>query len=263
MNRYTLLKQTVLFLTLSFLVFSCDSTSSDDNGGQPPQIPDLETIQPDISYFTNNNPMKQTDYDHFYEGKNYATLFSGMTSLGNYSAMWLGLTQMEGKKSDGRWIWDFTFPTEEGVFSMVLSARESGNEFLWDMTISMSGGDVNINDYKMFEGRTNMDGSRGSWTFYSMDFEGGHQGPMLVSEWEQKSETEIVIETRFYHENGSEEGLFTYTQSGVNYSLVGNFSDSDTETVTIVWNTDSMVGYLDHNGERKCWNSNFQDTACS
>lgn len=262
MKASTILKQSLLFFALILISVSCSDSTSSDGGGQPPQIPDLEAIQPDISYFTNNNPMKQTDYDHFYEGKNYATAFSSMTSLGSAAHIWPIMMLTEGKKSGDSWVWDFTVPSEEGVFSMVLTSRESGSDFLWDMTISMTGSDVNIKDYKMLEGRSSKDGNRGSWTFHSMDFEGSHQGPVLVSEWDRKSDTEIEIETKFFHENGSEEGRFTYTQNGANYSLVGSAFDSS-EAIRIVWNTDTMLGFIEVGGERKCWDSNFQDTACS
>lgn len=262
MKSSAIFKHSVLSIAFFLFFFSCDSTSSTTDSGQPPQIPDLEAIQPDISYFTDNNPMKQSDYDHFYEGKNYATTFGSLSSLGTASALWPMLMLTEGEKSGDRWIWDFTFPTEDGVFSMVLTSRESGNEFLWDMTVSISDSEVNISDYKMLEGRSSKDGNRGSWTFYSMEFEGSHQGPLLVSEWERTSDTEIRITTRFFHENGSEEGRFTYNQNGANYSLTGSSFDGN-DTINIVWNTDTMSGYIEYGGERKCWNSNFQDTACS
>src|SRR5690625_4914881 len=44
--------------------------------------------------------------------------------------------------------------------AMVLTARDSGDETIWDMTISLSNDEIQIDNYRMIDGRMSKDGSR-------------------------------------------------------------------------------------------------------
>lgn len=256
-----LFKKGILISILSLLVFSCsDNPSSTDE--EAPEFPSFESIQPDVSYFLNNNPQKakQTS-DNFNTGKTIALSLNNFTTYGQiYNGFFQSASGSGAEFKDGEWVWDYSYAYQNESVSIVLTARESGNDLLWDMTWSFQGTEESIDDYTVVEGRTSKDGSNGSWTFNSLDPNSSEEVPVLVTTWERQSETEATIEMTPYDGNTAS-GSFAYTQDGDEHSLTAS-DGSDGET-NVYWNTDTMEGYYETDGERNCWDSNFQDTACS
>src|SRR5690625_2280886 len=74
----------------------------------------------------------------------------------------------EPSRKEGAWVWSFS--TDDPIYggmmppgqymAMVLTARDSGDETIWDMTISLSNDEIQIDNYRMIDGRMSKDGSR-------------------------------------------------------------------------------------------------------
>lgn len=261
MKIHKLLKKGALLAVLSLLLFSCsDNPSSSDD--EAPEFPSFEAIQPDLSYFQNNNPQKtQQTSNNFNNGKTIALSLGSFTSFSQiYAGLFQSASQSGAELEDGRWVWDYGYSYQNESVSVVLTARESGNDILWDMTWSFQGTEESIDDYTVVEGRTAKDGSNGSWTFNSLDPNSSEEVPVLVTTWEKQSDSEVTIEMTYYDGNTAS-GSFIYTQDSDEHLITAS-DGSDGET-NVYWNTDSMEGYYESDGERNCWDSNFQDTTCS
>lgn len=268
MSRYTLLKQSVLFLGLILFSVSCsDSTSSEEDPGRAPEILDFDhiqnSIQPDLSYFEENDPGKQTSYDNYYTGKWTAVGMGYISSLGAVYGFMPTMGLGEPTHKNGAWVWEYSYSDpSSGSISMLFSARESADNVLWDLTISLTNAEISIDNYRMIEGRISKDGNSGSWKFFNFPDESVQDGLFMESLWNRKSDTEVDMETKLYYE-GSQTNWYTYSQNGTSHIMRGGNPDYPSDEVTIIWNTDTMLGSIEMDGERRCWDSNFQDTACS
>lgn len=257
------LKKGFSFVVLMLLIISCsDNSSSPDSEGEAPTLPSLDAIQPDLSYFTENNPQKaKQTANNFNAAKTLATSLSFYASYGQfYGAFFQSAGQSNAEFQDGSWVWDYTYSYEGESVSVVLTSRETGNDFLWDMTWSYQGNQESFDDYTVIEGRTAKDGNSGSWTFNSLEPNSSNEIPVLITEWEKESDTEVSTSTKIY-DSGQEVASFGYSQNGSAFNMTVNDLENQSESI-ISWNTDTMTGYYETDGEQKCWDSNFQDTEC-
>jgi hypothetical protein len=265
MRRFRFLKKAAMITALSLLVFSCSDnpSSSSEEEGEAPEIPSLQSVQPDLSYFLNNNPQKANQTTtNFNTAKTMALSLSSINSFAQiYGGFFQSASQEGADFKDGAWVWDYTYSYGGESVSIVLSSRESGGDILWDMTWSYQGPEQSFDDYTVITGRTSKDGNRGSWTFNSLDADNSEEIPLLESTWEKDGESKITIETNYYSEN-SLIGTYSYNQDGSEFSLSVDDVEEDFDSI-VNWNTETMTGYYESDGEKKCWDSNFQDTACS
>ncbi len=254
-----------MVVVLSLYIASCSDnpSSSSEENGEAPEIPSLQSVQPDLSYFMNNNPQKAKQAaTNFNTAKSMALSLSSITTFGQvYGGFFQGASQGGAEMKDGSWVWDYTYSYGGESVSIVLTSRESGGDIIWDMTWSYDGADGSFEDYTVITGRTSKDGNSGSWTFNSLDETGSNEVPLFESTWEKDGDDNLTIETKYYSEN-SVAGTYGYSQNGSDFSLSVNDSEEDFDS-NIYWNTETMTGYYESDGEKKCWDSNFQDTTCS
>lgn len=255
-----------MITVLSLFMYSCsdDSSPAGPEEGEAPRLPTFDAIQPDLSFFLENNPQKaKQPANNFNAAKQFALSFSSITSFGQvYSGFFQGATQSGAEMEGGAYVWDYDYSYGGESASVVLTSRESGNEFIWDMTISYSGPEGSYDDYTIVSGRTSKDGMSGSWTFNSLSTDGSEEVPFLVSSWEKTGDSQVSIETNYYAESGSLEGSFSYTQEANDFMLeASDFEGGDNSTTQ--WNTETQEGYIEIGGERQCWDSSLQDSACS
>lgn len=275
MKHSSTFKTAILLFAWALIFVSCsDSTSSADDEGTPPDALDFnlisESIQPDLSYFEENDPGKQTSYDNYYTGKWTAIGIGQITSVGALYGFMPTLALGEPSRKDGAWVW--TFSTDDPIYggmmppgqymAMVLTARDSGDETIWDMTISLSNDEIQIDNYRMIDGRMSKDGNRGSWKFHHMPGASSETGLFMEAKWNRTSDDKVDIETQIYNE-GSESNWYTYSQNGNSHVMRAGNPNSTAGDTIIEWNTSTMIGSIQQGSERFCWDSNFQDTACS
>lgn len=263
MKSIKTLKLCIAVLIIAMVGVSCGDDPASSNNGEPPEIPEMENIQPDISYFEDNNPQKSVaNTENFYEARNFAISLSYLSlSTQFYTSFFTGASQEEANFQDGAWVWDYSYSYEGVSFSMVLTAQESGDFINWDMTYSYNDGQNGVEDYTIIEGRTAKDGTEGTWTFNSMD-ETNQEVPAMISEWSSESETEVSISSEFYTD-GEVSETYTYERNGNEFSL--SLTGFDTENdILVIWNTDTMTGYYQlGNDDPFCWDENFQNVSCS
>ncbi|MDR9418456.1 hypothetical protein [Gracilimonas sp.] len=176
-----------LLIVLSLLLNACggdDPASTDD--GDPPQFPEFENIEADLSYFENNSQsLNQENTANFSEAYFYATGLSAVTASGLfYTSFFSSANQSEAEFNDGEWRWEYSYSYEGESVSIVLTSREVGDNILWEMTWSFDDGQGNsFEDYTMIEGSTAKDGSSGSWTFNSLNPDSNQEEPFMETNW--------------------------------------------------------------------------------
>ncbi|WP_234570837.1 hypothetical protein [Rhodohalobacter sp. 614A] len=257
-------KKIAMIAVLALLLVSCgDDSPSGSDDGSAPTLPSLENIQPDLSFFLNNNPQKATQTSaNFSVAKNLALSLSYFSSFGQiYTGFFQGASQSQAEMENGAWVWDYDYSYGGEVASVVLTSRETGNELLWDLTMSYNGPEGSFENYTLISGRTTKDGSSGSWTLNALSSNGSNEVPLLVSEWEKQGDSQINIETNFYGDGGAIEGSYTYTQDASDFMMTVSGLESGSGSA-VHWNTDTQEGYYETDSERKCWDGNLQDTPC-
>src|SRR5690625_3541642 len=276
MKHSSTFKTAILLFAVALLLVSCsDSTSSADDEGTPPEVLDFalisESIQPDLSYFEENDPAKQARYDNYYLGRGVAIQIGYLNSLGAVYGFMPALGLQDPSRKDGAWVWSFSTNDDPmygdimppgHYMSMVLTARDSGEEIICDMTISLSNDEIKIDNYRMIDGRMSKDGNRGSWKFHHMPGASSETGLFMEAKWNRTSDDKVDIETQIYNE-GSESNWYTYSQNGNSHVMRAGNPNSTAGDTIIEWNTSTMIGSIQQGSERFCWDSNFQDTACS
>ncbi|MEX0722188.1 MAG: hypothetical protein WD059_16030 [Balneolaceae bacterium] len=254
----------LLLLTLVYSLFavSCGNDPASSTSEDTPEFPSFEQTQPDLSYF-DNTPQKSEahlDTENYYMAQSYAVGLSGVLMLGQfYSGFFQGADPNESDFRDGSWVWDYTY-SEQGVSAnILLVATDTGNSIEWTMTMSYDYGDGEaVEDYTLIEGSVAKDESSGTWTFNSLDAS-NEEIPALVTTWTQASEDEKEINIDIYDETELS-GTFNYQENGSEFTL--SLSENVEDDITIFWDTDLMIGYLQVGSERSCWDSDFQSVAC-
>ncbi len=248
-----------------------DSTGPDVNE-DPPQMPDIEKAQPDVSFFQENNPQKAAT-DELNETNNYNQ--ARMTVLWNtmffsfgqsYGTLFSQANQEEADFNNGVWEWSYTYNFEGMSASYRTTAEEVGNSVKWATYWSYDDGQGDsVDNYKIFEGTVSNDESTGDWTFNAMDSDLQQEVPFITSTWNYTSDTEKEINLTMYgdaidDESANETATIDFEQNGADFSMDLNFADGEDHLVT--WNTDTSTGSITSDGETVCWDENFQDVPC-
>lgn len=248
-----------------------DSTGPDVNE-DPPQMPNIEKGQPDVSFFQENNPQKAAT-DELNETNNYNQ--ARMTVLWNtvffsfgqsYGTLFSQANQEEADFNNGVWEWSYTYNFEGMSASYRTTAEEVGNSVKWATYWSYDDGQGDsVDNYNIFEGTVSNDESTGDWTFNAMDSDLQEEVPFITSTWNFTSDTEKEINLTMYgdaidDESANETATINFEQNGADFSMDLNFADGEDHLVT--WNTDTNVGSITSNGETVCWDENFQDVSC-
>ena len=263
MYRYT---KYLLFTVLIMGLVACGDDSTGPSPEEAPELPKVqnEQAQPDGSFFENNQP-KLANYDvqaetsNYYEARQVA-LFQGMSSFAFASAYSGFLMAAPGEDpvfEDGLWVWEYSYSYENENVSLKLTAEEVTGGYSWAMYWSYDDGQGNsFEDYKMMEGTVSEDGSEGNWQFNSLDTDTNQEVLAYTSEWKVTSYTEKNMTVRFY-DAGTVTMTTTYDEDNPEHQWV--FSYQNEPDVTLYWNSDTNVGFIEDGDGKRCWDENFQD----
>lgn len=214
MKIYTIRLFSAILLMSLFFWTSCGSDDPVSGmEGNPPALPQFQEIEPDLSYFMNNNPKIQAT-DNFYEGKSYAL---GLAMFGQFSQIYgsfFSSASANGAKfNDGVWTWTYSYEFEGQSVSIELTARELVDSIQWEMNWSFNDGQGNsFENYTMVEGNTAKDGSSGNWTFNSLNPDTNTEEPFMVSEWVRSGDDQYELITTIYDDGVQGEEFYTFTQ---------------------------------------------------
>lgn len=259
-------------MVLFFVSCSDDSTSSiddiDDADIDPeelmesPVVPEASPAEIDLSYFQNNSVEFQEQYVAFLEASGYAQAAGGALMGGlSFGDVFFGLAESsEADFSNGEWEWTYTFDEQGETITLRLSAAEVTDGIEWAMYMSGNFGEFNqsVDEFLFISGFTSSDRSSGNWNYY---YPASGDTPVMSYEWDATSETEYSFTSTINDPDDGTQMLIEYVRSGDENTL--NYSGDDLAAIEVYWNTDTMTGYIEEDGDRRCWDDTFAETACS
>lgn len=257
-------KKLLIFLVAmctTFLVVSCsDDSSTDADLSEAPEVPDAVPVEIENSLFTNNN-VNGEEYAAFNEAGTIAESANGQlmgaTSLGQSFLMFT-----EGREptfEDGVWEWSFSFSEGGDEFSITTTAEEFSGGVEWTVFVSGNIDGESVTDFPFIQGFYSNDNKIGNWQYFSPD---NPSQPFLEYEWETIDEQNYNFSTNFNDLDNGIQSSISYVREGVDNTLEFTGFDASVDVI-VYWNLDSETGYIERDGERRCWDDSFEEVACS
>lgn len=267
----TFRKITCFILLGAFLVTSCNDDPASLQGDNPPEIPPVESMTVDVSTFDNYQQNKEAfgkeSNSNFSQAAIRAFVIKSVVELNLAipKALLAAASESEAEFNDeGEWVWSYTKNAGNETYEVrLVASQENENEINWQFFVTNSA--LDINDKLFFSGTTNADGSQGTWTYYSLMSD--NEEPVSVTDWTVTEDGNVdlrleVVSDRFNNQGDYIEYSFDGTVKNVVYYDAGD--DAITE---LQWNIETNAGYIIapnyNNGDKACWDENFEDTSCS
>lgn len=263
-----LTKYFLVFILMIGMIGCGDDSGTGPDAGETPGFPELEeNNQPDVSFFENNTPAKAIidglqATDNFYTARGQVLGAAFYFAFGQvYGSFFSGADQQNAEFNNGQWEWNYSSTYEGVTVEYRITAEDLGSEMHWEMFWSYDDGQQSLVNYKLVEGTVAKDGSQGTWTFNSLNPDTNQEEPAIESSWSVTSETVRDITTKVYDSDGLQVTV-DYEEDAPEYRMTFTYTDGS-DNVEVYWNTDTSEGYVIQGTTQYCWDSSFQDVACS
>lgn len=262
----------ILFLGL-FLITSCNDNPASSTE-EPPQIPSAQTMTLEMDQFEEQNSQQKAtgvatvqSENAFVNAATRAVIVKGVVdaSLAIPRVLLQAAASAEAEFSeDGEWVWAYSKTAGEHSYEVRLVATEQDEDQVqWDFYITNT--EQGLADQLLFSGISNRDGTKGIWTYYSLEGEVSDEAVSTV-EWTVNGEDDVQLRLEVLPDSSNNPGDYIeYTFDGTIKHAV-YFDASEGATAEIQWNVETHEGFLIaphyNNGEKACWDSELQDIAC-
>lgn len=251
------------FLAVSVL-WGCSGNGTGVDEGEPPQIPEITAAQPDFSYFDDSpKAVSEIQGEHAY-GYAQSTAQSArfLFAFGQMTTSYFQLAEnQQAVYKEGKWIWSYSafYEGRAVEFKLAATVNEAAEEARWELFISGTGGEKEVQDLKYMEGTTSLDGSSGDWKIYDYSRENSSE-PVLSYKWSADADGNTAASFNF--NSNSSYSAIDYVQQGSTHKLILSGSGASIE---LYWDTDSDRGYWwdKEENQKLCWTSNKSDIECS
>lgn len=255
---------TLFLVALNLL--SCQEADFDPDFGEPPALPNIQSVDPEFDFFTNTQGgsayntaalLIQSGSEFFIELDEF------------YQPIILAADTVEPERGFNYWEWNYLFAAE-GDTGIVRLAGEEQTEpvHLWSMFITVDIQDgPSLENYLFMQGIVHNENQYGEWYIYdpvsSETVEGA--GPNIIISWDIENEESYTVTVSINYDvlsqGQGEQVEINYTRLQDEYSF--NMESYYGEYYFfILWNTATSEGYIDFGGDRQCWDSMLQDTSC-
>ena len=266
-----------------FLIQACDRDPVSPEIGDAPEIPLLQDVEIDNSYFQENSPsgedMEQNPgaYDSYLTARNMVSILKDrLEEAMELPRFFLLVTsQREAEFQDGVWVWDFPFTVDGDLIDededfdvdvfVTAQVNENANTVNWEFLVSGTGtpfGD--LEDFKIFEAETSLDNSTGEIQFFSPE---NPETPVLDLEWDNRSSTEKSFSATLIVDDNEENNgslsitIIGYFEEDPDFSL--SFSDGFDSTFEVTWNSETLEGSIATAEETCFWGEDLAVTECN
>ena len=262
--------------TLTFVlifIFSCsDSSSIDPNPESVPQVPSVKSMEVDLSIFASDQPdSNATENQANYEAA--ASSISNIRAVINRNInLALNLfeqadTAQAEKVSEGKWQWKFTSKQGDGDVKLnykvrLVALQQANEELKWDFYLTspvQPGGEMHY-----ITGLSNNAVTKGTWTYHSFGRAGQPSHEMAELDWKIDESKNLNMQLQLLADNNFKDSQMNYQTDGAVRRIV--LAPSEAGETTIEFNAETNAGFIItpeyNNGEKACWNSNFENTAC-
>lgn len=263
------IRLTAALVVLTVALSACGDSGTNASEDTPPELPNLEYSQPDVSYFQNNSVKAKSASPNYLAAQSIVLGFSGLNNIGQlYGGFISSAPSGEASFNDGVWEWTYSYSYAGASSEMRLTAEESGDATSWSLFWSFNDGQGNsVENYNLMNGTVQNDGLSGDWTWNSLDPETNTPIPVLTSSWIADGESEHTVDVEVFGEDsGNVESTINFDQSGNDFMMVVNNAGTSSD-IEIYWNPETGFGYIDEGtNERLCWDSSsttIEDVDCS
>ncbi|WP_133120235.1 hypothetical protein [Rhodohalobacter barkolensis] len=270
----------ILFASLFFagivtLFAGCqDSISGFEE--EPPQLPPTESMDMSFSTFDTEEAQLTSSSDfeaeneHFSHFSNAAIRAFVMKTVVDLNlaipkVLLTAATQADPEFSeDNEWVWSYSSSHQNQNMEVRLAASEqSDGQVVWDFYVTNSA--LGLDNYLLFTGITSPENRIGTWTYYRLLGENDGE-PVSELSWNITDENQANLQLEVLsNRNGNLGDTINFEKDGHIKSAI-YFNAEEDSTVEIEWNSDTNEGYLIapdyNNGEKACWDSNFENTEC-
>lgn len=264
-------KLSVFAVGLLLLTISSCTDNPSKISEKPPQLPPANSMQMDFSNFQNNQKSESAatlSTNNFTKAAGAAMLMKGVVEL-NLAIPRILLKAAQNANSQlndsGKWEWKFSKNADGNTFSVrLVASRTDNNKVNWDFYVSSS--NLGLNDQLFFSGTTSADGSSGIWTYYSLKNANSQEAVSQIN-WTVNGDNDISLKLEVKSDRNNNQGDY------IEYSFDGTlktatyYDASSDETTKMQINVNTHAGYIItpnyNNGDKACWDKDFQDTTCS
>lgn len=249
----------MLLILMVSVSISC--SDSNDVAGDPPVIPESSTMDIDISDFQvqRKNTSAQTDSASF-RARFTASVLGGVLQVNRIPALILEAAKNSEPEymGDGEWQWTYDPPQVGGSAQLV--ANTGREEVTWSLYLTYD--QQETDPFLLFSGTSTYDGKEGVWNIHNIQ-----NGDVVASSNWEITEELTSLDMNFY-EDGSNTAIATiaYEFDG-EVRTISLFQAEENTTVIVEWNIETKAGFIIapgfNGGEKACWDSQFQDVACT
>lgn len=258
-----------LFLSLSVIFWSCDSSDENSQDPQPVLPPDYSMAPNFDSFETEGSQRNQTIEHWFYSAINisvYSAILTGGLAV-PVTAFKATINETPFFDRDaGLWTWESSFSANSNDFSVRLTADVVGGNVNWKGYVSSNSNAME--DFVWFEGQSSVDGNNGSWTLYESP-----QNPTawISTEWSRNEDRTVANADFTIEKEGELEGSYIYYNRDDNSDFdrsVEISNNQSTDLIEVAWNSESKVGRVKSENyfgdtDFHCWDENLQDVNCN
>ncbi|MGD8748182.1 MAG: hypothetical protein PVI44_06915 [Balneolaceae bacterium] len=252
-------------------IAGCSDSGTGVDHGEPPSLPELQNAEakPDLSFFTGNQ-LKTVgnsvlaDTSNFYDARAGVLTNNSLFAVSQiYSQFFSAANQKDASYNDGVWEWEYAYSYEGQSVEVRLTAQEANDGYNWAMYWSYDGVETSFADYKILEGTSSADGSKGDWTFNALNPDTDVERPAFKSSWTVSSDAQKTMKIEVYDDSGSTSLTVDFERDGNDNILTFTFVGAQGGTLVVYWNSQTHSGYVIQEGTKRCWDENFVNTPCS
>lgn len=255
-------------LLVGLLVMSACSESVDTDQVQP-KLPPVASLEVDYNDLPSQAKIKDQNSDSAIVVAYVSAVAIGAVLEANLALPKAILKSAENSrptyKGDGLWEWEYGANGPNGSFGVRLTAQVNlgdTEDVDWNFYVSAQNSSVDWDNVLLFSGNSTLDGEDGRWDIYNPE-----SGDLVTTtNWTVDDENTSVTLNIFDPESNEEQYRINYSFVAQTKTLsVENFKDD--ENTVIQWDVETKIGFIIssgfNNGNKACWDANFEDVSCS
>ncbi|MCI0495622.1 hypothetical protein L0Z72_11525 [candidate division KSB1 bacterium] len=271
-NKIIALGVMLIFL---FGLTTCDKEPTEPNKNTAPELPPVQSMQIDLSYFhINPNQSLQksaTSKWNFLAAittVSYINTFVIAASVAPSLVFATAMSQQPKLQDDAKFHWIYS--ASDTILGKVIAFEvdlvgwidETEQESVWEVYVSSNNHSPQLNHFLWYQGRSEIGNKKGWWLFHD-DKSPDSLIDVLKVAWDLSDENDK--ELIFTNVTASSNEYGDYLKYGIEFSdrYLIFFDASENKTNTIYWNAETGAGFIEwqnyNNGAKSYWDENHND----
>jgi hypothetical protein len=240
----------------------------------PPKIPPAGTMFVDLSFFRTNPSSQPIQPDeplsklNFFAALTVVTAFNAAVLIGlsvPAAAAAAALSVEPTFESDGKFHWNFSYPEDNPVLTLELTAEVRLATVKWEMFVTSPTHTPPLSDFLWYEGESELDGETGYWQFYD-DQQPAQNVETVLIDWQFIADDDRTLTFTNVKVGDPRFGdRLRYQIAGEDVAMLFTEAASG-DSVQVAWNMATGEGFIIapnyRNGQKSCWNSTQDDIDC-